>query len=74
VTTNIDREEFRRRQNQEIGYVENPAHRKLMTLSAFMVCATLGWVHIHPQGSQAKVEEDCAVCICHFYLIPGFYS
>ena len=37
-------------------------HQKLMTSSAFMVCATLGWVHILPRVVQAKVEEDCVVC------------
>ena len=40
-----------------------PVHQKLMTSSAlFLVCATLGWVHILPRGVQAKAEEDCVVC------------
>ena len=39
-----------------------PVHQKLKTSSAFMLCATLGWVHILPRVVQAKVEEDCVVC------------
>ena len=45
---------------QKLALWRIPVHQKPMTLSAFMVCATLGWVH--PQVFQAKVEEDCTVC------------
>ena len=45
VTTNIENQEFHRRQNNEIGHAENPRASETDDLECFMVCATAGWVH-----------------------------